>query len=462
MPIGAFKLNSIAKSIISAAPASISITSTRYTTSVTQSKFDGTSAYSDGSAGNQLYVTNWDSSGITTEFTWESWVYFTSVTAENYAMLYMNGASSATQDYRQVYCSFSGAGAEANRLYVALGQSGAASFLFFAQTWAINTWYHVAVSRDSSSNIRAFVNGTQIGTTQNNTRAWTSQSATDSFTIGRFRTDVYRLRGYLDEYRISKTARYTANFTAPTTPFVNDANTTVLIHAHGNDTATTFADDNGSRSQRNVQVIGNVQVSTAQSKFGGASALFDAVNDYLKIFNPTALGSGSFTIEAWIRPSVVTGIQVIYDDRTTTSDTSKILFYMNGTSIYYYSTGNHITGSIPTANTWYHVAVCRDGTTVRLFVNGTQAGSNYTDTGTKTVNSFNVVLFGQNSENALSGGFTDHEFNGYMDEIRISSSARYTANFTAPTAAFTNDANTLLLIHADGTNGSTSFTDDNT
>ena len=48
-----------------------------------------------------------------------------------------------------------------------------------------------------------------------------------------------------------------------------------------------------------------------------------------------------------------------------------------------------------------------------------------------------------------------------MEEIRFSKTARYTANFTAPTAPFQNDANTVLLIHGDGTNNSTVFTDDN-
>jgi hypothetical protein len=52
-------------------------------------------------------------------------------------------------------------------------------------------------------------------------------------------------------------------------------------------------------------------------------------------------------------------------------------------------------------------------------------------------------------------------FQGNLDEVRVSNTARYTAAFTAPTAAFENDADTTLLLHMNGPDGSTVFIDDN-
>jgi len=62
----------------------------------------------------------------------------------------------------------------------------------------------------------------------------------------------------------------------------------------------------------------------------------------------------------------------------------------------------------------------------------------------------------------LFGDFAESfDYNGHIDEFRFSNIARYTADFTAPTEPFQNDANTLLLLHMDGTDGDTDFVDDN-
>ena len=122
---------------------------------------------------------------------------------------------------------------------------GAGGYPSFATTFTINTWYHIAVSR-SSGNLRVFVNGTQIGSTVTGS-TYNYIPYTDGLVtrFGKFGDDRGRWQGYMEEIRFSKTARYTANFTAPTAPFQNDANTVLLIHGDGSNNSTVFTDDNG-------------------------------------------------------------------------------------------------------------------------------------------------------------------------------------------------------------------------
>jgi hypothetical protein len=105
-------------------------------------------------------------------------------------------------------------------------------------------------------------------------------------------------------------------------------------------------------------------------------------------------------------------------------------------------------------NTWYHIAVSRSGTSTRLFVNGTQEGDTYSDS-TNYLTNTTEMRIGQ----SFDAGFPDN-VNGYLDEIRISNSARYTTTFTPATTAFQSDANTIMLLHCDGENNSTRFVDD--
>ena len=161
----------------------------------------------------------------------------------------------------------------------------------------------------------------------------------------------------------------------------------------------------------------------------------------------------------WARFDSVSGVRVLYDDRNSANNTAgTILLYTNGTTLYFNSQQvNKITGSVTLAiNTWYHIAVSKDGSNnVRLFVDGSETGSSYTD-----ANTFSQLdgegYFGANHQTPGA-----HSLDGYIDEIRFSNTARYTGNFTPSTTQFQNDANTLLLIHADGSNNSTTFIDDN-
>jgi len=202
---------------------------------------------------------------------------------------------------------------------------------------------------------------------------------------------------------------------------------------------------------------GNAQVDTAQSKFGGASLLLDGVGDYLSASNligGSDIGTGDVTIECWARLTDV-GNRGIFQLSPTVlgsgEGTAAMAVATNGSSqwiIYSGGGGNTATAST-NINTWQHIALVRSSGTTKLYINGTSIFSE--------ADAYNYNLSAIAIGAYFSSGYTTK---GNIDEFRVSNTARYTANFTPP-PNFANDANTLLLVHADGADGSTTFVDDN-
>ncbi len=204
-----------------------------------------------------------------------------------------------------------------------------------------------------------------------------------------------------------------------------------------------------------VDLVGNTQISTSQYIFGSSSIYMDGSGDYIDVTDNGNLdfGTGDFTIEWWQRLPTLTNNYNAVDLRNG-SNGAKILLYSNPTDKYilYVNSATAIdSGSVLTANTWQHIALSRSSGSTRLFVDGTQRGSTYSDSNNYSHDE--ILIFYNSNSSAYDG-------EGYMDEFRVSNSARYSSNFTVPNSRFTADANTMLLIHGDGTNGSTNITDD--
>ena len=144
---------------------------------------------------------------------------------------------------------------------------------------------------------------------------------------------------------------------------------------------------------------------------------------------------------------VSAGERAIFDFRTQETELSPRI-YLDGANLKYYNNGSAaISGSTNlSAGTWYHVALSRSGTSTKLFLNGTQEGSTYTD----------ASNYGSTKPVRIGADFdASNDFAGYVDEVRISNNARYTANFTPLNGVFQGDANAKLLVHFDGSYGQT-------
>jgi hypothetical protein len=208
----------------------------------------------------------------------------------------------------------------------------------------------------------------------------------------------------------------------------------LLLHMDGSNGGTTFTDS--SKNAISVTANGNAQISTAQSKFGGASALFDGTTDYLTVASSAsfALFAGNFTVEFWVRLNGTTNNQAVVQLSSSGTERANISIVSNLIVLYTETGGNNatrISGTAPSTGTWHHVAWTRDGTTSRLFLNGTSVG---TASSAPYPSGNMAVSIGANDR--TSGGTC---VDGYIDELRITKGvARYTANFTAPSNPFPN------------------------
>lgn len=196
------------------------------------------------------------------------------------------------------------------------------------------------------------------------------------------------------------------------------------------------------RTLISITTNGGAQVSTSIKKYGTGSLALNGTNSYITIGGNNSLDcAGDFTLEFYVY-STATG------NNTVWTDSAKTIQWSGGAFVLY-DVSNKSFGTL-SLNQWYHIAISRSGSTIKGFVDGVQAFS-FTSIVTY---SFNGRSFGYRALTPAGNYFA-----GYLDEIRISSNARYTTNFTPST--MTNDSTTLFLCHADGTNGQTTFTDDN-
>ena len=173
-------------------------------------------------------------------------------------------------------------------------------------------------------------------------------------------------------------------------------------------------------------------------------------SNYLYLSNPTelTLGTGDFTIETWVKFDNVTTIQGVYDSRPSTINGNYpfINLLANGTLVWTVNTASKIISSPLIADNWYHVAVARSGTSTKMFINGIQAGSTYSDSTNYLLGS-NRPVIGTFGGNTANGRLT-----GNLSNFRVvKGTAVYTANFTVPTAPLTAITNTSLLTLQDST-----------
>jgi hypothetical protein len=214
----------------------------------------------------------------------------------------------------------------------------------------------------------------------------------------------------------------------------------LLMHCDGSNGSTTFIDDSP-LAQTLTLDGGGLTISTAQSVFGGASLAGTLGTGGIRCPAGSVIANctvAAYTYECWVRfNDTGTNQYLMATDDAGGSNTETVLRLRRttGNKIAAYTRGisganEPTTTTSVTSGVWYHVAVCWDASTHRIYLDGVKehevavTGAGYDASGlTYTI--------------ARLGSFAALGLNGYLDEIHFwRGDALYTANFTPPAAPY--------------------------
>lgn len=423
--------------------------------STAQSKFGSSSAYFDG-AGDYLVSPIWAAPIGIEDWTLELWAYPTAFPSGSQPKMLVQ------------FLSTFGINLEINQTSQKIGlySHGDNTYTQSINPISLNTWYHVAVVRYNNV-LTLYVNGVTQGTL-NTTRSYNNTKVY----IGKDSTVTTRdYTGYIDEFRLVRgRALYTSDFTPVSSAHpdvdpapVLDLATQLLMHFDGANDSTIFKDS--AWLNKTFTVGGNARISTAQSKFGSSSAIFDGSGDYIQVTD-SLLGDcytyGAVTIECWIHPLANTD-HVLFQNFTNTGSVNGFQLSVTssgGVSVYareYYVINNAGAGSVLVGQ-WSHVALVIEGQDAKVYIDGVLRGSGtFSTTG-------NLL---STDRTWIGGNIYGSSVNGYLDEFRFTRGiARYKSDFTPagpfPDAdlTYSRSSNTALLLSFNGSDNSTTFIDD--
>ena len=372
---------------------------------------DGGSAYFDGSSylstpNDTAYRPN------TGAYTVEGWFYIT----KNTTQMLFDARQTGNTDQRVGFWVTNG---DDLNYWHGVGTSTSSN------VFNMGEWVYIAASRGSGTT-EIYVNGTRTKSFSDSTQLYNFRP----YYGARWDAGAKLDEGYLADWRITVGEKlYTGTtMTVPTAP----------IGLHSSTDSYLAFQDAGIYDRsgiNNLDTVGNAQIDTAVVKYGTGSMQFDGSGDGLSSPETTSFGfgSGDFTIEAWaylttngvFNNIVSAGVDASNGYRLDISTSNNLRFLA-----YIGSWATIITGSTSLATgQWYHLAVTRNGNNFDLWVDGSSDATTVSNSGTITEPTTKIEV------GAVTTNSLNRSFNGYLDDVRVTKGiARYTANFTAPTA----------------------------
>jgi hypothetical protein len=206
--------------------------------------------------------------------------------------------------------------------------------------------------------------------------------------------------------------------------------------------STAFTDS--SSYSHSVNLYGGLSISTAHGKFGGASARSNGTGDYLTVPNHSSLQlNGDFTIEFFIRFNSLKVLEIL-DQRSSLNARGTVIyldyvdghyrfhFYLGDSSVISWNVTLKDTTTSVATNTWYYVALTKDGNVFKAHINNSLVGT--------VTSSFVLADITEQMIVLQALGYTDGTYNPdcYFDEFRITKGVARDCS-VVPVAAFPNN-----------------------
>lgn len=377
-------------------------------TSVYSAAINGGSAYFDGAGDSLIGSSPLFTSTSQSTFTIEGWVYPTTFAT---LISIVGDMVTTSGDTKTIAAEVNTSGQVALYWF-----DGAIKRCTGNSVMQLNAWNYFAIVVNVNA-ISIYVNKTTADTLTGTTTL-TNRTQSTNLGIGAYynnNTPAQYFNGYLCDIRVSNNAKSITSI--PTAPLTSDVNTRLLLNA-------TNAGIVDASRKNNLYTVGDTKVATNIFKYN-KSIYFDGAGDYLTAPSSAiqSLGSGDFTIELWCyQPNINAGTRIISALTPYATGNSGYAFYLSaGYAAWFVGGSNRIVSTNPvSASTWTHIAIVRSSGTTKMYFDGVQTGSSYTDS-TNYSGTFYI------------GSDTTQHYIGYMEDFRITVGyARYTTNFTPP------------------------------
>ena len=316
-----------------------------------------------------------------------------------------------------------------------------------------NEWTHIAIVR-SSGVFTMYINGTAETTTYTNSGSNTNSSGSLSPYIGLQRDGNGPFWGYIRDLRFVSSSVYTQNFTPlekltaiTGTTFLTCHKTYQLVYDTDSTTNVKMETYSSPVEAGSISPYDYEEYSAADH---GGSVYFDGTGDTLEIPHSTnvgAFGTNDFTVQMWYYTDAVGNQDYLIDFRQYGGNGDYLSISKNGSNKIVVAEGgsNRITGTKDiSVGQWFFITVHRDNGSLKLFVNGEQDGSTYSDSTNYVAGSSGNFIIGKNN------GSASYFMEGYLSDIKVTHGSAL-GGTTVPTAPLSSSG---AVLHIKGTDAS--------